>query len=430
MLISSKIKTSWLEAMKVVEKTRNQKKLAKIAQETKFRQVWESAVAKITDQKVLYGLAVNQENISAAALAVRKLTDQAQLRQIAASMQYDQDIRRIAIDHLEDQHLIEQIARTDPNGRVRGTAYANLSDPLLQAQLAGNDPDNENRRWAARKLDNQAMLIYLAQNDKSDDIRKIAISRIQDDMTRARIALWDPAADIDDREEALKLLKPDEATLETLILQYDGYAFIGAALPLIQDEDRLMRIAQGLGYHSDAVVKRITDREKLLALAADQQTVEAAVDQIQKLKMLDEEAITHIHPSYPRESLEFELEVAAFLRRLEDIPKGQAVSKAFLERNCEDLTALATPEAVESLILLLREQRYGRGRHRIGNVRVTPLAEQVIRALNTLWHNGGAEIRQSVRKANGISFPEHEDNGARDRSCHWDVAPITLQYEY
>ena len=68
--------TNYLESMKMVEKCRNQRKLAKIAETTKFRNVWEAAVDKITDQKILYRLSLNRENTSAACRAVRKLTDQ------------------------------------------------------------------------------------------------------------------------------------------------------------------------------------------------------------------------------------------------------------------------------------------------------------------------------------------------------------------
>lgn len=426
--------TNYLEAMNMVEKCRNQRKLAKIAETTKFGNVWEAAVDKITDQKILYRLSLNQENISAACLATRKLTDQNQIAEIAANGQLDQDLRRIAIEHLIDQNLVEQIARSEPNDRIRGTALACLSNPSLQAQLAANDLSRENRRWAASTLNDQGMLIYLASNDSEADVRQIAISRISDDMTRARLALWDKAAKIEDREQALELLKPDEATLEKLIVQYDNYGFSGAALPLIHDEDRLMRIAQARIFASDAAIRRITDRKKLLFLAADPETVFPAVEQIQKLKMLDEEAIGHVHSSYPEENLKFEWEIAAFLRRLEDasegISKGSEVVDAFLHQDVDQLATLATPEAVEALVLLLRAERFGRGRYRIGSLCVTPLGERIIPALRQLWKAGNTELRQSIRKANGISFPQHHDNGAKSLSCHWDVAPVTLNFEY
>lgn len=422
--------TNYLESMKMVEKCRNQRKLAKIAETTKFRNVWEAAVDKITNQKILYRLSLNRENTSAACRAVRKLTDQAQFTEIAVDAQLDQDLRRIAISYLSDQNLIEQIARNEPNDRIRGTALECLSDPSLQAQLAANDSSREIRRWAATTLNDQGMLIYLARNDPEGDVRQIAISRIQDDMTRASLALWDKAAKIEDREQALGLLKPDEAALEKLIVQYDSYGFSGAALPLIHDEDRLMRIAQARIFASDAAIRRITDRKKLLFLAADPETVFPAVEQIQKLKMLDEEAIGHVHSSYPEENLKFEWEIAVFLKEVEELPGGEEISEAFRDADTEALTRIGTPKAVEALILLLRTQRFGRGRYRSGSLSVTPLARKIIQTLFTLWRKNDTELRQAIRKANGISFPQHMDNGANSSSCHWDDGPVTLNFEY
>jgi len=128
--------------------------------------------------------------------AVKKLTDQGLLEKIAKT-DIDPRIRIKAINKLTDEEVLREIACTEGNMQVRLAIIAKFPDPAQrQAKIhyiARYDEKEDNRLAAIEKLTDQSVLTDIAKHDQASKVRAAAIKMLTDQSLLADIAKHDKA---------------------------------------------------------------------------------------------------------------------------------------------------------------------------------------------------------------------------------------------
>ena len=368
----------------------------------------------------LFTPAWKSKDVKKAMSAVETCRDGKTLARIAREAPAS-NVRRAAAEKLTDQSVLCQLAREDPVADVRQAAVERLTDQNVLEQVARTDGYFRVRLEAARRLNRQEALIAVAQTDESSFVRQAALDRIDDERTRLELSLADREARPKDRLRALELFAPDEATLERLI--FNGYScdFTEAALARLNDPDALERVARDEPVRSvyETAIDRLSQRENLLRLISGEKTAKKTIRRMRELGLLDEEALSLAHPSAAKEA-QLERDRAALFSAAAAAERGAELLRAYGDQDVDALRAIATPEAVEALLLLLREY----GEEVWGGP--TKLARSIHVALQILWKEHGDALRPAIEKAEQWSIRTHRDNGASDRSCHLDEGPLTF----
>jgi len=111
-----------------------------------------AAVRKVTDQKVLASVAVNDIAPTVRIAAIEKLDDQSTLQKIAVNVGYDSllhEVRQAAIARITDQEFLQRLALTDNSPYVRMAAVYRITDQNLLAHWAGDKSLPKDVRLAA-----------------------------------------------------------------------------------------------------------------------------------------------------------------------------------------------------------------------------------------------------------------------------------------
>lgn len=205
------------KAMAYIEKCENQKKLARIVQESpdaKYnRRI--AALNKLTDQNELYKIALECCNIGPGediifsrlsdqkmladvawkakdwryrSDAVKRLTDQRVLEDLAQKSDSAQ-VRIGAVNKLENQEILSKIALGEKAEFVRAAAVTRLTAQDALATVALTDQDYKIRYAAVSKITDQEILLKIAKTDMDADIRKVAKEKITDREKKNAIAL-------------------------------------------------------------------------------------------------------------------------------------------------------------------------------------------------------------------------------------------------
>ncbi len=218
-------------------------------------------IDRITNQKLLYAVAVGAQAAEARELAVRKLTDQEQLFHCA---EHDASwaVRRAASERLSRDDLIVDL--------VRSRAGA--------ARDVGAGRKDDNVCAATAHLTDKSLLAKMATTDPAADVRMLAVSCLWDATALGHVVAKDPSWDV--RAAAVKHLV-DEPLLLRLAhgrsrLRDAARARLFQIVPLGKDQPRLRDLAV---RHPDPLVRqiaaaRLTDRPTLARIAAKDRSPE------------------------------------------------------------------------------------------------------------------------------------------------------------
>ena len=178
-----------------INKITNQSVLGIIAEfaSGNFSNVCNVALEKLTDQKILAGLAKNSYCLDSQSVeALQKLTDQALLIDISKFAR-SEIVRARAAEKLTDkkpaQEIFIEIAKNSKDKYARRDAVENIIDQAILAEIANNDEDIHVRIIAAAKLPNQKELAEIAKNNAYIDVRGEVIEKLTDQETLAYIAM-------------------------------------------------------------------------------------------------------------------------------------------------------------------------------------------------------------------------------------------------
>ena len=152
---------------------------------------------------------------------VKQLNDQALLEDIARNDE-TRTVRYAAVSQLEDQTLLTEFAWVDKDDWIRSAAVRKLNDQALLTEFAKNDKSEEVRWTAAAKLDDQALRMDIAQKDSSVQVRMMAIAGLKDKTLLAEVAK-DEGNNILIRHMAIRELS-DPALLAEIAKSVDSIA--------------------------------------------------------------------------------------------------------------------------------------------------------------------------------------------------------------
>lgn len=99
-------------------------------------------------------------------------------------------IREFAVENIENQDVLEKIAKTDDISNVRASAVKNIRDQkVLESIVKADDSDDVRISAIRNSITDSGLLKELCLGDKSENVRKEALYKISDDNILAEIAL-------------------------------------------------------------------------------------------------------------------------------------------------------------------------------------------------------------------------------------------------
>jgi hypothetical protein len=200
-----------------IEKMKDQDALAKLAAEEKNPRFRAAAVSGLTDQALLSKYALKDEDIGVRQEAIKKVSDQAILIKIALE---DKVVlaRCAAVERITDQTFLARLAVEDKEWGVYDAACRALRDQALLtavimkngyrpaidllenqrdiAQIALSHADPSVREKALDRLTDQALLAKFVQEEKKDWLRINAIMKLLDLSVLEKITLEDQSPDV------------------------------------------------------------------------------------------------------------------------------------------------------------------------------------------------------------------------------------------
>jgi hypothetical protein len=168
--------------LRVIRKTNNPGKLARIAKKNSTRWIARVALERIEDPSLLADVAKNARDGHVCLDALERISDQALLVDIAKHAEC-YSAREKAVSKLDDQYqeLFADLARNDTHAHVRITAMRSLDEQHQEffADRARNDSYRAARVTAVEeKLTDQSLLADLAKNSLHEEVRLAAIKKL------------------------------------------------------------------------------------------------------------------------------------------------------------------------------------------------------------------------------------------------------------
>lgn len=137
-------------------------KIIKIAKTHKKWDVRKAAVEKLNDQSVLTEIAKKDESPSVRQAAVECLNDQSVLTEIAKKDEYS-DVRQAAVQGLDDQSVLFEIANEDESQYVRLAAVECLDDQSILSKIAKTNKYENVAESALKKVTDQQLLAEIVE---------------------------------------------------------------------------------------------------------------------------------------------------------------------------------------------------------------------------------------------------------------------------
>ena len=385
--------------------------------------IWETAVGRLTDQKVLLQ-AAKQGPGKVKLAAVKKLTDQQLLAELVCSARED-EVALAAAEKLEGQKTMEETAKAVNNTKVRKRLLERMPDREAAVDLA-MEFGGDYRRWAISRMEDQDRLYRIAweENDRfrGSRLRTDARSRITDERLRRKLALTDEEAPLAERLAAAEEFRPDDEEMRHIISLSEDEVFLTALLRYIPDEEKRAEIGVSHSRKHDNflyhLVQTIETPEGIRILLASEGTAEKAKVRARQLGMPEEE-IGALLPPKQKKIWQLEQDEAAFLKKIQD---DGDVARAYRAKDVGALGRIASARAVEAMILLLRRE----GQDPCGGA--SDIGQYVRLKLRDLWVRRGCEsLKPAIREARKYPITGHSDSG--HGSCHDDRGPESFVFQ-
>ena len=278
------------KATKAVEKVKSEDQLFEIATTAPFAATRIRATERISDQRMLYQIALTKEAKYSDVQrgAIERITDQELLKKLANEASVS---KKVLFKRISDERFLVQIAVETKDFYLGNAAFDCLRSQKAFADVALNAKNDHWREMAVRyRLTDQAALLQVAQNEPNDDIRAAAIVKLDDP------ALLTEYADV--------------------IAGYlYGYTDVCEAVKKINDAMALLIIASGT--HFDTVQALCLDKLNKPGLCSD---ARLDVDRLNKIVLeCEDNAVCAAARKRlkARQGAELDGEVAAALRNIE-----------------------------------------------------------------------------------------------------------------
>lgn len=136
-------------------------------------------VERLTNQKSLTWVAINDEDPKIRKIATFKLTNQDTLNTIAKTDK-DKYVRLEAVKKIINKATINEIMKKEKETIIRELAISKVNDPELLEYVAKNDEDKVIRQKAIELIADNKVLTYIILNDNDFENVIIALNRNQE----------------------------------------------------------------------------------------------------------------------------------------------------------------------------------------------------------------------------------------------------------
>ncbi len=259
-----------------VKQISEQSALECIARFSDDASVRSEAVERVTVQTALENIAIYDTSATVHSRAVRRLTNQTELARAAKDR--DAGVRMAAVERLDDQPFLGDIALNDRDNNVRKTATEQLKDQLTLAHIALRDANEAVRRTAIEKLIADDVLLKAATSDKSVRNRESAVARLNDQTALEKIFSIDESERV--RAAAILRMKDGAAQASAVLREHFSFWVRQYAVENIGDRSALECIVRRC---DDAIIRmkalkqlmKVTDSD---ASCADEKLIEYILD--------------------------------------------------------------------------------------------------------------------------------------------------------
>lgn len=288
-----------------------------------------SAVEKLNNQEILFQLALTDPVPEVATAAMEKISDRVTLTKLSRQVKHD-SLQLLLAEKLNDQQLLAQLAgRGDVSGWINDRAFASLTDETLLMELVRQNEYVGIRKKAAKKIRNQDFLMEIINKDMDTTVKKTAANGLMDNGLKASYLALFSTPGSKEREKALA-----GATNETILRQIgiedEDMKIRRAVIANLQNEEIIWEIASR-SYHAgilEPAARKINDQVHLLLLAKKEarESESAAQVAVQKIKddaLLYEVAEKGYHPRARIAAIEKIKEQALLLRLAHALKKEE-----------------------------------------------------------------------------------------------------------
>ena len=205
------------KAIRAVEKLTDQKELFRVVRESENVTICCAAVQRITDQKELIRVVRESENVTIRCAAVQRITDQKELKDIALN-EISPEICSLATKNLTDQSALVDVLMNCQRHNYSGSVIK-ISDQRVIAELAQNAISRPVRQAATFCLSDQNVLEKIASSVSEDVWIRMYAAKKLDNQDLAQSVFIDAAIGVhkEPAAEALQILiklKNEEVLLE------------------------------------------------------------------------------------------------------------------------------------------------------------------------------------------------------------------------
>ncbi len=144
------------------------------------------------------------------------------------------DVRKAAVEKLNDQSVLAEIAKKSEYNKVQIAAIQKLDDKTLIAEIAKKDKDQGVRLAAVECLDDQSILSNIAKTNSYEDVAESALEKVTDQQIIAEIVK--PVIYVQTEGDSQK------TSVTVVVTQYD--AIRSKALGMLKDEDLIAELAK------------------------------------------------------------------------------------------------------------------------------------------------------------------------------------------
>ena len=260
--------------------------LKEVFEKTELLLLRQTALEKINDSAyILKQYPTNSNDLNK--LILEKTKNQELLYKIATE-DTDKKNRLSAINRIKEDEYLIKIANATKKEDIKFEALKNISDTKVAADLGLTSNSERTKLWALKRCSDQDKLIEIAENDKNKNVRLKAINKNENQASLYKIATED--TDKENRLSALNRIKEDNYLIKIVHnAKKEDVKF--EALKNISDT----KVAVDLGLASNSesaklwALKRCSDQDKLIEIAendSNQQIRSKAINEIESQDFL------------------------------------------------------------------------------------------------------------------------------------------------
>ncbi|MBN1969099.1 MAG: hypothetical protein JXR48_00835 [Candidatus Delongbacteria bacterium] len=269
---------SRIEAVKGIE---DQKVLYKVAMEDENTEVKLAALEKINDQDLFYRIANQSRDTKVSLKALSRLIDQDRIFQIITDSKRSK-FNQYALEVINDQNTLLRLAIYHEDFNLRKSAFEKLNDVDLIRNFAFSSEDLDLGCSAVSKISSQSDLMEIIDKNRVLEVKFAALEKLTDkEMINSLVA------DTNDTKIRIKAISKvfDSDILFNLILNDTRYTIVDASLKQLNDDQilELLKLQNLDNKLRLQIIGNLKDQNELMKLLRSQNDLSVKQEIFKKL---------------------------------------------------------------------------------------------------------------------------------------------------